>query len=431
MTTLTEKSSMKDIIARAKELDIVEFIHEGVSTKVKTRLSKDYKPSLLDAIQKKELDLEPLQVAETEETPEYAESDNEKVEEIKTYVRDGIKDMVVAESDPNKMDELFTLMGTVPTNTVTRLLDIGSTPNTLTKYRSMIFSDLEREFEALPKSKSKDRILRFYTTVRNNVYAAQAIKEKVALKAETSRINVKERKANRTDINPDRLIVWAVETLQKIHRYNPTYWKPVVQALKVLTGRRTSEILSSGMFAPSLINGCLLFKGQNKKHSQESFESETPIIIPIIGGHTDLVLQGMQWLNSSGKRILAEDNTWDAQRKANTLVNKMMGKYLSEYCRGMDGFHMKWYDLVDAQTNWDGKKKPDCTRDIYTQIIGQGYFEIVSQGLTETLDFLGGILGHSDKGKSIIKYDIDFKVNFEDIEKYLKGIDLKSIPVNQ
>ena len=427
--TLTEKSSMKSIIQRAKELDITEFIHDGVTTTVKSRLTKEYKQSLLDAIEKETTPVEQNIETVEEELPEYAESDNQKIEEIKTYVRDGIKDMVVAESDPTKMDELFTLMGTIPTNTVTRLLDIGTTPNTLTKYRSIIFSDLEREFNALPKSKSKDRILRFYKTTRNAVYTAQAIKEKVSLKAEYGGKRLKDRKKNKTPINPSKLIIWAVDTLNNLEKKNSTHWKPVVQALKVLTGRRTSEILSSGRFIPSQIKGCLLFKGQNKKHSEETFRNEIPIIIPVIGGHTELVLQGMIWLNASGKRILATDDTWSAQMAANVRVNKNLGKYLSDFCRGVDGFHLDWYGLVETDEDWNTKKKPDVTRDIYTQVIGMAYYEKVKQELSATLDFLGQCLGHNDRGKTIIKYDVDFKVNFDDIKPYVRDIDLQSIPV--
>lgn len=427
--TLTEKSSMKAIIARAKELGVTEFIHDGINTTVKTRLTKEYKQSLLEAIEKATAPIEETTETVEEELPEYAESADSVVEETKTFIKDSIREICFAEKS-NDFDKLYNLLGSTPANIITRILEIGTTANTATKYRSKIFSDLEREFNDLEETEFKKRFQYFLKNLRESVYKSQALQQVVQEKREYGGRRLKERKANKTPINPTDLIVWAVNTLNNLEKYNSTHWKPVVQAIKVLTGRRTSEILSSGKFIPSNIEGCLLFKGQNKKHSEETFKNEQPIIIPVIGGHTELVLQGMTWLNASGKRILATDDTWSAQMAANVRVNKNLGKYLSDYCRGVDGFHFDWYGLVVSDEDWNNKKKPDVTRDIYTQVIGTAYYQTVKQELSATLDFLGQCLGHSDRGKTIIKYDVDFKVNFDDIKPYVRDIDLQSIPVD-
>lgn len=426
--TLTEKSSMKSIIQRAKELDITEFIHDGVTTTVKTRLTKEYKQSLLDAIEKATAPIEQNIQTVEEELPEYAESADSVVEETKSFIRDAIREICFAEK-ASDFDKLYNLLGSTPANIISRILEIGTTPNTATKYRSKIFADLDREYNDLKESEFKKRFQYFLKNLRDSVYRSEALQQVVQEKREYGGKRLKERKDNKTAINPSNLIIWAVDILNNLDNKNSTHWKPVTQALKVLTGRRTSEILSSGRFIPSQIKGCLLFKGQNKKHSEETFKNETPIIIPVIGGHTEFVLHGMQWLNASGKRILAENDTWSAQMAANVRVNKNLGKYLSDFCRGVDGFHLDWYGLVETDEDWNTKKKPDVTRDIYTQVIGMAYYEKVKQELSATLDFLGQCLGHNDRGKTIIKYDVDFKVNFDDIKPYVQDIDLQSIPV--
>ena len=108
-------------------------------------------------------------------------------------------------------------------------------------------------------------------------------------------------------------------------------------------------------------------------------------------------------------------------------VNRNYGAYLSDFCRGIDGFKLDFYGLVESSNDWVKKQKPDVTRDIYTQIIGCAYYQLVKQELSGTLDFLASILGHAGKS-TIIKYDVDFKVKFEDIAKFVKDIDLKNIP---
>lgn len=422
---LTIKSSVDEVVSRAKELNIKEFTHEGSLIKVKSRIKAEQKQSLINTIEKMET-ITPT-IVKNDDTPDYAESAGESIEEIKIYIRDSIREITFAEKN-NDFDKLYTLLGATPANIISRILEIGTTVNTATKYRSEIFSSLEREYNELKDSEFKKRFQYFLKNLRESVYKSQALQEIVQQKREHGNARLKERKANKTTINPAKLIIWAVETLNNLEKCNPTHWKPVTQAIKLLTGRRTSEILSSGKFVPSPIKGCLLFKGQNKKHSEESFKTEKPLLIPVIGGHSDLILQAMQWLETSGKRIKAENNTWSAQMTANVNVNRLMAGYLSDFCRGADGFHLKWYELVETDNDWSTKKKPDVTRDIYTQVMGCAYYEIVKKELSGTLDFLGQILGHGGD-KAIIKYDVDFVVNFADIAKFTKDIDLRNIPI--
>jgi Telomere resolvase len=427
MIVLNEKSSMPDIVKRAKELGITEFIHEGANAYLQNRMKAEYKQSLLIAIQK--FEQHPI-TTQSDENDEYLESStNQKIEEIKTFIRDSIQEITFAEKQTD-FDKLYNLLGTTPSNIISRILEIGTTANTATKYRSQVFSDLEREYNNLEDGEFKKRFVYFLKNLRESVYKSQALTAIVQEKRELGNARLKERKADKTAINPEKLIIWSVETLSNLESYNPTHWKPVTQAIKLLTGRRTSEILSSGRFIPSTIKGCLLFKGQNKKHSEDSFKNEQPLLIPVIGGHSELVLQAMQWLELSGKRIKAKDNSWSSQMTANVLVNKNLAKYLSDYCKGADGFKTDWYGKIETNENvdWSNKKKPDCTRDIYTQIMGVGYYNAVKQELSATLDFLSQILGHSGD-KSIIKYDVDFVVNYKDIQKYMRDIDLKAIPV--
>lgn len=431
MNDLTEKTNIKTVIQYAKDLGIKEFIHAGEKIKVNTDVRAIQKMSLIEAIQKFESEQVENNESDIEDSESF-ESTSESLSHIKDVIRDGIREITFAEK-ANDFDKQFKLIGAIPQEVVAHIEEIASTPNMLTKIRSNIFSELEREYNDLDDSEFKSRFQYYFKNLRDNVYNSPTFRNAVQSKRETGNSRLKERKQNKTNINPAKLIVWAVDVLSKLQNYDRTHWKIVTQAIKTLTGRRSSEILSSGRFIPSTIQGCLLFKGQNKKHSEESFKSETPLLIPVIGGHTELVLQGMNWLNSFNQtqspiRCIPKNDSWAAQMTANVLVNKNLGKYLSDFCKGADGSKLDWYGLIESDSDWTDKKKPDCTRDIYTQIMGVGYYELVKKELSGTLDFLSQILGHSGD-KSIIKYDVDFSVKFTDVANFLKDVDLKNIPI--
>ena len=272
------------------------------------------------------------------------------------------------------------------------------------------------------KASTNRDIKDFYTFIRNGVYTSDALNEHVRKNTTRTNENIEARLGNKVLIDPSKAIIKAVETLTNIRTFTPARWREVTQAIKLLTGRRSSEILSSARFVPSLTKGCLLFKGQLKRHSRDKFDNEKAMLIPVIGGHTDLVLQGMVWLDSAGKRILPVDSSWEAQMAANKDVNRKLSMYLTDYCR------KTWYDLIivkDGQT-WNEQKKPDCSRDIYTQIMGTAYDTLVVQDSEKTKRFLIKILGH-EGDKAVVNYNVDFKCDFKDIKSYVADIDLKSI----
>lgn len=346
----------------------------------------------------------------------------QKIEEIKTYVRDYIQELVDYEINED-IDSLLELsMKKVP-NIITRIIDISENNNvhTISNNKSKIFSSLEKEYSSLD-SKYQKLFKKHFDRIRNSVYNSETMMKFKAEKRQHGKDAIKQRKGNKTNIKVSKCIDWAIKTLENLDKYSPQYWKPVTQALKVLTGRRSSEILSSAKFIESDYEGCVYFSGQNKKHKKELNEKEKPYIIPIIKGRTDLVIAGLDWLNNSGKRILPENDTWMAQLAANTKVNKNLGRYLSEFCKGADGFHLNFYDLIESDKDWSNQAKPDCTRDIYTQILGCYRYEQVKD-IDNTLDFLIECLGHGGD-KSIVNYNVDFIVSYEEIKDYFDNVDL-------
>ncbi|MBD0263214.1 MAG: hypothetical protein ICV78_10955 [Tolypothrix sp. Co-bin9] len=434
-TATVTDMNMKELIATAKNSGVTEFLHQGVMTKVTSRTPASAREDLQKAIEAKQLyvvtPVEPVEDTadtDTETPPEYADSNNEQLEASEQYLKDSINQLVIAEI-ANDFDKLFSLMGKTPANLISQILSIGTTANTTVKYRSQIFANVERFLNGLPDNKSKVRQLYYYNTIKESVYKSQTMAQLASQKREGGITKLKERKEEKSQINPTKLIIWAVDVLANLHNKNTTHWKHVTQALKVLTGRRTSEILSSGMFLPCNVKGCVLFKGQLKKQSEETFKGESAYIIPVIGGHSELVIQGLLWLENSKKRIKPVDDSWNAQMIAAKQVNRNYGAYLSDFCRGIDGAKLNWYGLVESSNDWTKKQKPDVTRDIYTQVIGCAYYQLVKQELSATLDFLASILGHSGKS-TIIKYDVDFVVKYEDIKNFVREIDLKSIPID-
>jgi hypothetical protein len=427
---------MKELIKTAKELGITEIIHQGISIKVTTRTPASAKEDLQRTIESRQNESVVVELETTEDTeiidtdapPEYTESDNEQLQLTEQYLKDAINQLVLAEI-ANDFDKLFSLMGKTPANIISQILSFDTTTNTTVKYRSQIFANVERFLTAIPDSKTKPRQLYYFNTIKESVYKSQVMSKLAQEKREGGITKLKERKEEKSQINPEKLVVWAVDILANLHNKHITYWKPVTQALKVLTGRRTSEILSSGKFLPCNVKGCVYFKGQLKKQSEDTFNSEKAYIIPVIGSHSELVIQGLIWLENTGKRKQPTDNSWSAQMAAAKEVNRNYGAYLSDFCRGIDGFKLKWYDLVESSNDWTKKQKPDVTRDIYTQIIGSAYYQLVRQELSATLDFLASILGHAGKS-TIIKYDVDFVVRFEDIKRFVTNIDFKSILVD-
>lgn len=153
-----------------------------------------------------------------------------------------------------------------------------------------------------------------------------------------------------------------------------TKWKDVALALMVVTGRRSSEIMSSAKF--ELINKAnwVSFYGQLKTKGRADFEGayEIPLLAP-----ADKVCYALQWLESKGKRTLPESNDSKAIEVAAKKCNKIYSKELNECAKEWDNYleYVK-RGVVNTKKGEEGEVKDSkltckACREIYLIVASQ------------------------------------------------------------
>jgi hypothetical protein len=191
------------------------------------------------------------------------------------------------------------------------------------------------------------------------------------------RLNKERAEAREEDVRAVKaypLINWAVETVNNLPdkdisqmRKLSAKWKEVAIAVMLLTGRRQSEVMSSGVF--TLVDeSTIIFEGQLKRHVAELVAPEK---IPVLGKAAKGVIDAVQWLEFYGKRTLPEAREVDAIQKAAKLSHDRCSRYIAETMETLA-------ELCPIQNNkqWEtaengkliNKFKGHLTRQIYAQI---------------------------------------------------------------
>lgn len=167
-------------------------------------------------------------------------------------------------------------------------------------------------------------------------------------------------------IKVTNLINWAKETVSNLSD-NSAQWKDVCIAIMLLTGRRQSEVMSSGIFE-YIDDSHLMFEGQLKRHTDEIVEATQ---IPVIGGMANQVVAAINWLEEYDKRTLPINREKEAIQKAASKSHNRCSRYISET---MSKLELK-VEITNGKSWLDSKGnnvfKGHLTRQIYAQICAE------------------------------------------------------------
>lgn len=161
-----------------------------------------------------------------------------------------------------------------------------------------LVSDISKELSGVAAEGRLAVVLQCFLTALSKAFrsTADAIKASYA-------IQVKTNTENNIKVNGTALIGKAISVLTLVRDgATGVQWQHVVIALAVVTGRRSAEILASGLFKSSDKTSTILFSGQAKVRGDIRAErmaefKEIPVLC-----NSELVLEGFRWLVQSGRR---------------------------------------------------------------------------------------------------------------------------------
>ena len=161
---------------------------------------------------------------------------------------------------------------------------------------------------------------------------------------------------------------WAIELISNLPD-NSARWKDIAIAVMLLTGRRQSEVMSSGVFE-YVDDSHLMFEGQLKRHTKDAVPS---VKIPVIGGIAQQVIDAIEWLEKHGKRTLPTERTYEGLQKAAKKSHNRCSRYISETMSKLENL----VEITNDKT-WNDNKgqnvfKGHLTRQIYAQVCAKLY----------------------------------------------------------
>ena len=194
-------------------------------------------------------------------------------------------------------------------------------------------------------------------------------------------------------------VSWAIDMVVNLPK-NTARWKEVSIAIMLLTGRRQSEVMSSGVFK-YIDDSHLLFEGQLKRHTSEPVP---PTKIPVLGEAAQEVIDAIKWLEERDKRTIPTDRSYEAIQQAAKQSHNRCSRYIAETMQ-------KLQELVDITNNktWKDVKgnnifKAHITRQIYAQICA----ELFAPDDQKKQSFIGDILLESREAAP--SYDRDIEI---------------------
>lgn len=194
-------------------------------------------------------------------------------------------------------------------------------------------------------------------------------------------------------------VSWAIDMVVNLPK-NTARWKEVAIAIMLLTGRRQSEVMSSGVFE-YVDDSHLLFEGQLKRHTSEPVP---PTKIPVLGEAAQEVIDAIKWLEERDKRTIPTDRSYEGIQQAAKQSHNRCSRYIAETMQ-------KLQELVDITNNktWKDVKgnnifKAHITRQIYAQICA----ELFAPDDQKKQSFIGDILLESREAAP--SYDRDITI---------------------
>lgn len=161
-------------------------------------------------------------------------------------------------------------------------------------------------------------------------------------------------------------IDWAVATVSSLPS-NSAKWREVAIAVMLLTGRRQSEVMASGIFE-YVDDSHIIFEGQLKRHIEELVAPEK---IPVLGNAAREVVEAIAWLEKYDKRSIPAERTAKAIQDAAKKSHNRCSRYIAEQMDLLTPFvtitnGKSWTFTKDGKTV--NKFKGHLTRQIYAQV---------------------------------------------------------------
>jgi len=195
--------------------------------------------------------------------------------------------------------------------------------------------------------------------------------------AEKHKLNMERAEAREEDVRAIKaypFVNWAVEIVNNLPekdisqiRKLSAKWKEVAIAVMLLTGRRQSEVMSSGIFT-YVDESTVIFEGQLKRHDDKLVAPEK---IPVLGKAAKGVIDAIEWLEFYGKRTLPKVREVESIQKAAKESHNRCSRYIAEtmdtlavYCSITNG--KEW--IVEENGKKVNKFKGHLTRQIYAQV---------------------------------------------------------------
>ncbi|BAY14240.1 protelomerase family protein [Calothrix sp. NIES-2098] len=231
-------------------------------------------------------------------------------------------------------------------------------------------------------------------------------------------LNRKKNEAAEEDVRAIKVspfIEWAIDQVSDLPE-SPARWREVAIALMLLTGRRQSEVMSSGIFKYA-DETHVIFEGQLKRHVAELVEAEK---IPVLGKAARAVVNAINWLESHGKRTIPTERTPEALQAAAKKSHDRCSRYIAE---AMDKLSV--YCQIINNKSWEvtengklvNKFKGHLCRQIYAQVCS-GLFNDSNESKKRA--YISRIL--LENRDAALIYDRDIEVKDWDELKQLCGV---------
>ncbi|HEY9799247.1 MAG TPA: protelomerase family protein [Leptolyngbyaceae cyanobacterium] len=228
------------------------------------------------------------------------------------------------------------------------------------RYLAQIIKPENDKFPPVNDRTLEDTFNDFETAVRGAFSDIGAIKYKL----NKARAEAAEEDVRAIKVFP--YLSWAIDTVNNLPQ-SAAKWKEIAIAVMVLTGRRQSEVMSSGIFT-YVDDAHVIFEGQLKRHIAEVVPPEK---IPVLGKAAQGVVNAVAWLDKFNKRTLPESRTVEAIQKAAKVSHDRCSRYIAEtmatlcnLCQITNG--KEW--VVTEATKQVNKFKGHLNRQIYAQV---------------------------------------------------------------
>lgn len=171
------------------------------------------------------------------------------------------------------------------------------------------------------------------------------------------------------NVKVSKFVNWAKDTISNLPD-NYAKWKEVCIAIMLLTGRRQSEVMSSGIFT-YVDDSHVTFEGQLKRHTKETVPSQE---IPVIGGMSQQIINAIKWLEEGGKRTLPIERNYEGLQNAAKKSHNRCSRYISEAMSKLENL-VEFAENSKIKTWKDSKGKNvfkgHLTRQIYAQVCAE------------------------------------------------------------